>query len=69
MDVHVPDVHGLSREQAVCMHHISKQLPAFTNLQSYVDENPVSGGKGGVWVCVDVGVCCVGVCVGVGGCR
>ena len=63
MDVHVSEVRGLSREQAVCMHHISKQLPAFTNLQSYVDENPVGGLGGGRCGCgcgcVGMGVCCV----------
>jgi len=29
--------------QAVCMHHISKQLPAFSNLPYYVSGNDVSG--------------------------
>ena len=52
MDVRVPEVRGLSREQVVCMHHLSKQLPSFTNLPSYVADNEV-------W--------CVCVCVWGGG--
>ena len=41
MDVHVPEVRGLNKEQAVCMYHISKQLPSFAHLPSYITENPV----------------------------
>ena len=41
MDVHVLEVRGLNKEQTVCMHHLSKQLPSFTHLPSYIAENPV----------------------------
>lgn len=42
MDVHVPEVRGLNKEQAVCMYHLSKQLPSFSHLPSYIKENPVT---------------------------
>ena len=45
MDVRVPEVRGLNKEQTVCMYHLSKQLPAFTRLPSYIAENRVNALK------------------------
>ena len=39
MDVRVLEVRGLNKEQTVCMHHLSKQLPPFAHLPSYISEH------------------------------